>query len=291
MAGDWIKMRGGLFQSPKLIAMSRVLHENRAFRDWMTPGGSGPMNGQIVSDHALRCVTGALLTVTWSWSREFGRRLPNGDCLLPHIAISDMDGIAGAPGIGEAMEAVGWAVQSNDEPGVILPEFFVEHNVPLTPAEKQRDYRQRKRESKSVTEPLPDDGNKTVTREEKRREEISSDDHVSVSWLKNRDRYSIASDWCKQHFRQGVGNEPPLFTASQATESRKFLLQVAAIALCGQYPEAWVAEALEAMRRLRKPPGNPGGYLRKLLSASPHIRGRPEGWFDALLKSIEVPES
>lgn len=114
VAGDWIKMRGGLFSSPKLIAMGRCLHESKEFREWLTPGGNGSANGQIVSNHALRCVTGALLTVTWSWSREFGKMLPNGDCLLSHVVLSDIDGIAGAPSVGEAMESVGWAVESQN---------------------------------------------------------------------------------------------------------------------------------------------------------------------------------
>lgn len=169
MAGDWIKMRGGLFSSPKLIAMSRVLRSNAFFREWLTPGGLA--DGEVVSDHALRCVTGALLCVTWSWSREFGKALPNGDCLLPHISISDLDGIAGAPAVGEAMQTVGWAQDAPEGDGVILPKFFIDHNVPLTPAEKQRAYRERKKEAERVTETLPSDGNKTVTREEKRREE------------------------------------------------------------------------------------------------------------------------
>jgi hypothetical protein len=151
MAGDWIKMRGGLFNSPKLIGMSRVLHDSEEFRNWLTPGGGGGLNGQIVSDHALRCVTGALLTVTWSWSREYGKLLPNGDCLLPHIALSDLDGIAGAPSVGEAMAHVGWAKECEETGGVILPKFFIEHNVPLTSAEKQKAYRERKKAIANVT--------------------------------------------------------------------------------------------------------------------------------------------
>lgn len=169
MAGDWIKMRGGLFSSPKLIAMSRHLHDQREFRDWLTPGGGGPMNGQIVSDHALRCVTGALLCVTWSWSREFGKELPNGDCLLERIGLPDIDGIGGAPGLGDAMGYVEWAIESDDPDGVILPKFFCNHNVPLSSAEKQRAYRERKKQIPDVTEALPTKSNKTVTREEKRR--------------------------------------------------------------------------------------------------------------------------
>lgn len=187
MANDWIKMRGGLFCSPKLITISRLLQENRDFRDWLTPGGSNPMNGQLVSDHALRCVTGALLCVTWSWSREFGNALPNGDCLLPHIMLDGIDSICGAPGLGEAMEYVGWASETDE--GVILPGFFNEYNSPVIRsntsgrAEIQRKYRERKKTQAgneslpSVTErdgnALPDVTSNTlpiVTREKSREE-------------------------------------------------------------------------------------------------------------------------
>ncbi|HLW67865.1 MAG TPA: hypothetical protein VKS79_21280 [Gemmataceae bacterium] len=174
MAGDWIKMRGGLMQSPKLIALARVLHRNQDFREWLTPGGSGPINGQIVSDDALRCVTCALLLRVWSASREYGKF--EGDHLvLAHISIPDLDLMAGCPGVGKAMVAVGWAeVKDGDQDGVILPNFR-QHNAPLTPAEKQSTYRDRakRREQPAdfVTNPLPGVGNKTVTREEKSREE------------------------------------------------------------------------------------------------------------------------
>jgi hypothetical protein len=202
MANDWIKMRGGLFSSPKLIAMGKAMHEDRRFRDWLTPGGGTTLNGQIISDHALRCVTGALLTVTWSWSREYGKELDNGDCLLPHIDINGIDEIAGAPSVGAAMEAVGWAVELVNEEvleGVILPKFFIEHNVPMSQAEKQRQYRRRKKESGSVTKTLPSVGNengKNVTsREEKRREDITTP--ISPSKFKKPNVVQVA-DFCAQ---------------------------------------------------------------------------------------------
>jgi hypothetical protein len=70
------------------------------------------------------------------------------------------------------MALVGWARFSEEPHGVILPNFFSDHNVPLTAAEKQKAYRDRKKTSGSVTETLPEHGNETVTREEKRREYI-----------------------------------------------------------------------------------------------------------------------
>lgn len=285
MAGDWIKMRGGLFQSPKLIAMGRRLHECREFRDWMTPGGAGPMNGQIVSDHALRCVTGALLTVTWSWSREFGKRLPDGDCLLPHIAISDMDGIAGAPGVGEAMQSVGWAIEAEDGSGVILPKFFVEHNVPLTPAEKQRDYRQRKKEGGSVTKALPEDGNKTVTREEKRREEKSNKDRIRTSWT--RSVIDNVLGCARENFR----GEP--FPEKFKPADKRDLLKIAAVHCSGCLPENWLMSSLDAIRNRADPKNvrdSVALFKTILRDKWPAEAAERYGTMDQALAAIEIPD-
>lgn len=167
MAGDWIKMRGALLDHPKVIALARVLHDDRDFREWLTPGGGSELNGQSVSDSALRCVTTALLMKVWSVSREHGKFVDK-DLVLTHSAIADLDQIAGAPGIGKAMEAVGWAIKKG---GVTLPNF-IEFNVPMTAAEKQAEYRKRQ---KPVTGALPERSNKkprsVTTRVEKSREE------------------------------------------------------------------------------------------------------------------------
>jgi hypothetical protein len=170
MAGDWIKVRGQLLQHPKLIALSRILHRFHAFREWLTPGGGGAMNGQTVSDEALRCVTCALLVRVWSASREFGKNVGE-DLILQHVTITCLDLMAGCPGFGEAMEAVGWAKECDEGEGVILPNFK-QHNVPMTPAEKQVEYRKRQKgQPDRVTKPLPERDTNVTPREEKRREE------------------------------------------------------------------------------------------------------------------------
>jgi hypothetical protein len=176
MAGDWIKMRAAILQSPKLIAMSRFLNLDAHFWDWLTCGEGAPEHhGTVISDDALRCVTGALLMRVWSAAREFGKA--NGkDVVLPHLTYDDIDTIAGAPGVGKAMSEVGWArLCEGAGAGVVLPNFF-EHNAALTPAEKQRAYRQRSYQAReSVTKALPDVGNaplpNVTPREEKSREE------------------------------------------------------------------------------------------------------------------------
>lgn len=167
MAGDWIKMRGALLEHPKVIALARVLHDRKEFREWLTPGGAGEMNGQLVSNEALRCVTTALLLKVWSVAREHGK-FDGDDLVLEHSVLADIDQIAGVSGFGDAMAGIGWAVLRNC---VILPNF-IQFNAPLDNAARQREYRER---HKNVTRPLQRNGNgasqrvttKRVTREEK----------------------------------------------------------------------------------------------------------------------------
>jgi len=169
MAGDWIKMRGALLDHPKIVHIARELGKTRAFRDWLTPGGGGEANGQICSEAALRCVTTALLMKVWSIAREHGCFVGD-DLVLEHSEVNDLDQMAGAPGVGKAMQSVRWAVAKN---GVTLPNFK-EFNVPMTSAEKQKQYRERHGQRvKTVTNPLLFQGNENsdfvTSREEKRR--------------------------------------------------------------------------------------------------------------------------
>ena len=170
MAGDWIKMRGGIFSDPKITHMSRHLARNSDFRAWA---------GESFSEEALRCVTVALLLRVWSESREHGK-FEGDDLVLAHFSIPDLDQYARVPGVGKAMEMVGWAKKKDAENnGVVLPNFR-QHNAPMTAAEKQSQYRKRRKGSsgndqkalpncdESVTRAL----HERVTREEKRREDI-----------------------------------------------------------------------------------------------------------------------
>lgn len=141
MAGDWIKMRSALLQSPKLIAISRELNANAEFRGWLTPGGGGPFNGQLVSDDALRCVTGALLLRVWSAAREHGKYI-GADLFLPFITVQDLDVMGGVAGLGQAMVDVEWARESGRPKGIFLPNFK-EFNIPSSAAERQQTFRER----------------------------------------------------------------------------------------------------------------------------------------------------
>jgi hypothetical protein len=134
VAGDWIKMRGALLDHPKVIAMTRALQETEEFRDWMTPGGGGHMNGKIVSDHASRAVTTALLLRAWSCAREHGK-FEGDDLWLEHSWVEDLDQLAGAPGVGLAMESVGWVMCHPIAKERKTPSLF-RHNINVTKTPK-----------------------------------------------------------------------------------------------------------------------------------------------------------
>lgn len=139
MANDLVQVRAHLMQSPKVLAMARHLRRNNGFMDWLAP--TDRKLAQAISDDALRCVTCALLLRVWSSAKEYGK-FEGLDLVLAHISLPDIDLMANCPGVGKAMEAVGWAATRND--AVVLPNFK-QHNAPLLGAEKQKAYRERKK--------------------------------------------------------------------------------------------------------------------------------------------------
>jgi len=169
MAGDWIKWRHDLVSLPEVIRMSKILMKSEEFRDWLTPGGGGPINGQVVGDYPLRCVTAALLGVTWSASREHGQ-FDGDDLILVGLDPKDIDSIAQAPGFGAAMEEVGWLIYEANENRIRLPNFK-KYNAPLTGSERQAKYRNRVTGSDepSVTSP-------SLSRHQRREEKMMSSD-------------------------------------------------------------------------------------------------------------------
>lgn len=131
----WIKMRGDLVDHPRVVAIARQLVESDDFRAW---GGLASRTVTLAS----RCIVTGLLLRLWSSAREHGHFV-GGDLRLAHSTIEDLDQLAGAPGVGRALESVGWV---RPEHGVTF-QNFIEFNVPKTPAERSRAYRERKSEA------------------------------------------------------------------------------------------------------------------------------------------------
>lgn len=185
MAENWIRMRAGLLTNPKVIRMSRLLAENRFFMDWWTRGTNKQCDETIYELCDVTVVTrvtvGSLLSV-WSSVNEASQE--NG--FVKGITLFEVDEMAGVPGFGDAMLAVGWVEETDS--GLLFPNFH-EHNTvgkarqverssgAKTPAQRTAEWRARKKQLElDVTSDVTSSRDVTVTsqsdhREEKRREE------------------------------------------------------------------------------------------------------------------------
>lgn len=170
MANDWIRIRRGIRQLPKTVAIARHLSASREFMNWWgDPVRHSCVTNvtEIVTFENVTRVTACALTELWFAIND----VVGEDCWVPYMELSDIDDIVGVPGFGEAMLQVGW-VTLHDEKGLIFPNFS-EHNVPnkmrsepKSAADRAREYRDRKRGVSRVTA-----RHETSRREEKRREE------------------------------------------------------------------------------------------------------------------------
>lgn len=162
MAGDWVRVRVSLLTAPKVLRIVEELHDDPVFLDWWVVDLSAPrteVEAERVlraSRYALRYVTVTALVQVWGAAREHSK-----GGILRSATIADIDALAGIPRFGRAMEAVGWA-QETDDGDVMLPEFD-RYNKALdrTSAQRMREYRRRKRgenprnATRNVTSPLP----------------------------------------------------------------------------------------------------------------------------------------
>jgi len=200
MPGDWIKMRTDLYRDPKVILMA----------DHLMQVGSGV--SRYVSQHHQRdmCVTcnvmrnatvGALVAL-WGVMRHEGKRVDD-DLMHYGSTVHLLDAIADFPGIGEAMQAVGWVRETQE--GIVFPRFFATHNVEPNQDAKEKARQRQQRHRASKRNALRD---VTVTsqsnaREEKRREEYSS---LSYSSLMSSSSSSIPEELQEEDFARAWNN-------------------------------------------------------------------------------------
>lgn len=172
MAGDWIKMRTSLLTNPKVNGIARELECNKDVSATLSTGYNGVMS-EIVTRNVMRHVTVSSLLVVWGAANEHTK-----DGVFLNADLSDIDDMVGIPGFGDAMAVVGWAIYEEDSNSVTLPNFN-EYNTSgqirsagaKTAAERQKEYRDRKKSKESdVTSDVTTDVTSN-RREEKRREE------------------------------------------------------------------------------------------------------------------------
>ena len=98
MAGHWIQGEKGLTKKPEVIRIARALNA--------TP------------QHAAACCM-----LVWEWAED---STETGS--IPGIVPGDVSGIVGAPGVGEAMAAAGWIVETGD--GITFPNWDRHNSEP-----------------------------------------------------------------------------------------------------------------------------------------------------------------
>lgn len=274
MASDWIKLRASLFSSPKLLRLARLLSQNREFRQWLTPGGAGSANGKILSDDALRLCCAACATRVWLAAREHGKFV-DGDLFLPGLTISDLDGLAGAPGIGEAMAAVGWATEHSDPLAVSLPEFR-KYNA-LTPAERMANCREGPDDDVAhVAQHARNNGatNSLIERE--------GETLVTKSLALALDAGALASiSW-----QEVIAECREVFAAMKPLKQEDRALAIKAVVLSKlAFDRDWLWQSIK--RAKRKPEHAKYRYLHGALAGKSKDAGQD---FNALLLQIVIPE-
>jgi hypothetical protein len=158
MAGDWIKMRSSLRSSPKVVRIAS------AFNADICPQG---VRGRLA-------VVGALHAV-WSLADEHSV-----DGRLEGYTLQTLDLEINWPGFSAAMQSVGWL--NVDSQGIEVPRFD-EHNGASAKRRAMESARKRNVRIQSG-QTSASDADKKRTREEKRREEITTPLPPSGAFLK-----------------------------------------------------------------------------------------------------------
>lgn len=108
MAGDSIKMRAGLLSDPHVVRMARVLLRNPVFCEWTgTTCDAGTGDATVREARLVPVVTratiGALLALCHSVDQN-----ASDVASMRGVTLFEIDTMAGMPGLGEALVAVGW---------------------------------------------------------------------------------------------------------------------------------------------------------------------------------------
>lgn len=180
MAGDWIKMRVDLATSPKVVRMSSALRADR-----------------------LRIVGG--LHAAWCLFD-----VHSVDGRLDGYTLDALDELIGFQGFGAAMVSVGWLEECDDH--LCVPRFD-EHNGQS--AKRRAMDTERKREVRKLS---ASEADKTTTREEKRREDISEPNGSEEGARKPRPTRKCPADFeVTAAMREWAANSAQLVNIEEAT--------------------------------------------------------------------------
>jgi len=176
MAGDWIKMRGNLWDDPRIAKLCDMTDQGEA------------------------AIVGALY---WLWAAADQH---TEDGCMPGLTLRQIDRKTGVVGFGAALVAIGWLV--DDPQGVVIVNFE-EHNG--TSAKRRCTDAQRKANIRNVSasdadKPKTDEGQKTPTlgarereeKEKRREEDTFSDNSVGAAGAARASQpkaHPLPADW------------------------------------------------------------------------------------------------
>lgn len=205
MAGDWIKMRVLLPSDPKVIQMASVLAEDRSFCDWLTD----PVRCTVketawehVDHRVIVCVTVTALLTVWGVCQERGKR-DGEDMILDGVTLDVLDDVALIPGIGAAMESVGWVVQDGDN--LRFPNYLDDNTISRERIKEQARLRQKRHRDKA----RDSHGNESVTTHKKvtleqSRADQSTEQAVLEEIAQGKESAILSGDACSVLRRVGL---------------------------------------------------------------------------------------
>jgi hypothetical protein len=168
MAGEWVKMRVSLRDHPKVIQLAHMIGESHEAAAALSRDHVTPLR-ECVTFAVTRDVTISSLLRFWGAANEHTK-----DGVLAGVKLHYLDEMAGVPGFGRMLEAVGWAEFRDDLGAVVLPNF-TEFNTPakggraLTGAERMKRSRAKKKAEEEKTR------EETVTCDIEKRESVTCD--------------------------------------------------------------------------------------------------------------------
>jgi hypothetical protein len=184
MSGEWIKLRVNIGRDPRVVAMASSLFRRQPQQNGIAGAPSGDVaqpppnpimpgldNVGVTESFktrvALAMTIDGLLKV-WGALHENGIAVES-DVILEHSTFDALDRIAEIDGFGEAMAKVGWVRACSS--GCVFPRFGVNNTVvkartAKSSADRQRDYRGRKRGTGTAKRVTKNSATRTVTRYE-----------------------------------------------------------------------------------------------------------------------------
>ncbi len=204
MAGDWIKMRGNLWDDPRVSRLCDI---------------TGQTEGPIVGG------------LYWLWATADQH---TEDGCMPGLTLRQIDRKTGIPGFGAALCEIGWLV---DDPQGVVVQRFEEHNG--ASAKRRCTDAQRKANGRSVSAP---DADKSRTQRGQESDELGRTSELEKE--KSREEQYTTSDEVVSDATQSVTPSPPKPAAFDGNNTEALNGKaIVPLAAAWVLPEQWGLDA------------------------------------------------